>query len=169
MLKDNTGSKIPSINFKIQKNHQWINLSTEEIFNNKTVVVFALPGAYTPTCSSSHLPRYNELAPVLKANGVDEVVCVSVNDTFVMNAWSKDQEAENILMIPDGSGEFTRDMDMLVFKPAQNFGYRSWRYAMVVEDMEIENMFIEDGKNQMGLDDDPYEVTKPENILRNIV
>ena len=85
-----------------------------------------------------------------------------------MNAWAKALGIEKVKMIPDGSGEFTRDMDMLVFKPAQNFGFRSWRYAMVINDMEIENMFIEDGKNQMGLDDDPYEVTMPENILRNI-
>ena len=163
MLKDNTGSKIPSINFKIQKNHQWINLSTEEIFNNKTVVVFALPGAYTPTCSSSHLPRYNELAPVLKANGVDEVVCVSVNDTFVMNAWSKDQEAENILMIPDGSGEFTDAMGMLVNKNDIGFGSRSWRYSMLVKDGTIEKMFIEPE-----VEGDPFEVSDADTMLKYI-
>lgn len=163
MLKDNTGSKIPSINFKIQKNHQWINLSTEEIFNNKTVVVFALPGAYTPTCSSSHLPRYNELAPVLKANGVDEVVCVSVNDTFVMNAWSKDQEAENVLMIPDGSGEFTDAMGMLVNKNDIGFGSRSWRYSMLVKDGTIEKMFIEPE-----VEGDPFEVSDADTMLKYI-
>ena len=163
MLKDNTGSKIPSINFKIQKNHQWINLSTEEIFNNKTVVVFALPGAYTPTCSSSHLPRYNELAPVLKANGVDEVVCVSVNDTFVMNAWSKDQEAENILMIPDGSGEFTDAMGMLVNKNDIGFGSRSWRYSMLVKDGTIEKMFIEPE-----VEGDPFEVSDADTMYEYI-
>ncbi|MDC0430194.1 glutathione peroxidase [Candidatus Thioglobus sp.] len=163
MLKDNTGSKIPSINFKIQKNHQWINLSTEEIFNNKTVVVFALPGAYTPTCSSSHLPRYNELAPVLKANGVDEVVCVSVNDTFVMNAWSKDQEAENVLMIPDGSGEFTNAMGMLVNKNDIGFGSRSWRYSMLVKDGTIEKMFIEPE-----VEGDPFEVSDADTMLKYI-
>ena len=163
MLKDNTGSKIPSINFKIQKNHQWINLSTEEIFNNKTVVVFALPGAYTPTCSSSHLPRYNELAPVLKANGVDEVVCVSVNDTFVMNAWSKDQEAENVLMIPDGSGEFTDAMGMLVNKNDIGFGSRSWRYSMLVKDGTIEKMFIE-----AEVEGDPFEVSDADTMLKYI-
>ena len=163
MLKDNTGSKIPSINFKIQKNHQWINLSTEEIFNNKTVVVFALPGAYTPTCSSSHLPRYNELAPVLKANGVDEVVCVSVNDTFVMNAWSKDQEAENVLMIPDGSGEFTDAMGMLVNKNDIGFGSRSWRYSMLVKNGTIEKMFIEPE-----VEGDPFEVSDADTMLKYI-
>ena len=163
MLKDNTGSKISSINFKIQKNHQWINLSTEEIFNNKTVVVFALPGAYTPTCSSSHLPRYNELAPVLKANGVDEVVCVSVNDTFVMNAWSKDQEAENVLMIPDGSGEFTDAMGMLVNKNDIGFGSRSWRYSMLVKDGTIEKMFIEPE-----VEGDPFEVSDADTMLKYV-
>ena len=85
-----------------------------------------------------------------------------------MNAWAKDLGIEKIKMIPDGSGQFTRDMDMLVFKPEQNFGYRSWRYAMLINDMEVEKMFIEEGKNQMGFDDDPYEVTKPENFLNNI-
>ena len=163
MLKNNTGNKIPSINFKIQKNHQWVDLSTEEIFNHKTVVVFALPGAYTPTCSSSHLPRYNELAPVLKANGVDEVVCVSVNDTFVMNEWSKDQEAENVLMIPDGSGEFTKAMGMLVNKDELGFGNRSWRYSMLVKDGTIEKMFIEPE-----IEGDPFEVSDADTMLKYI-
>jgi peroxiredoxin len=85
-----------------------------------------------------------------------------------MNAWAKDLGIEKIKMIPDGSGEFTKDMDMLVFKPAQNFGYRSWRYALVINDMEVEQMFVEDGKNQMGYDEDPYEVTKPEIILSKL-
>tara|TARA_B100000579_G_C22306543_1_gene609546 strand:+ start:120 stop:380 length:261 start_codon:yes stop_codon:yes gene_type:complete len=85
-----------------------------------------------------------------------------------MNAWAKDLGIKKIQMIPDGSGEFTRDMDMLVRKPAQNFGYRSWRYAMIINNMEVEKMFVEEGKNQMGLDDDPYEATKPENILKSL-
>jgi peroxiredoxin len=114
------------------------------------------------------LPGLEALHEQFKEKGIDEIYCLSVNDSFIMNAWAKDLGIEKIKMIPDGNGEFTRDMDMLVFKPAQNFGFRSWRYAMVINDMEIENMFIEDGKNQMGLDDDPYEVTIPENILRNI-
>ena len=91
-----------------------------------------------------------------------------MNDYFVMNAWAKEHEIEKVKMIPDGSGEFTRDMDMIVFKPAQNFGLRSWRYAMIVNDMEIEQMIVEPGKNQQGLDDDPYEETKPENILSKL-
>ena len=102
------------------------------------------------------------------AKKIDEVYCLSVNDSFVMNAWAKEHEIEKVKMIPDGSGEFTRDMDMIVFKPAQNFGFRSWRYAMIVNDMEIEQMIVEPGKNQQGLDDDPYEETKPENILSKL-
>ena len=103
-----------------------------------------------------------------KSKGLDEVYCLSVNDSFVMNAWAEKHEIENVKMIPDGSGEFTRDMNMLVWKPAQNFGYRSWRYAMVVNDMEVEKLWREDGINQMGLDDDPYDITKPENLLNSL-
>ena len=114
------------------------------------------------------LPGLEALYDDFKAKGIDEVYCLSVNDSFVMNAWAKELEIENVKMIPDGSGEFTRDMNMLVWKPAQNFGYRSWRYAMVINDMEVEKLWREDGINQMGLDSDPYDVTKPENILKNI-
>ena len=114
------------------------------------------------------LPGLEALYDDYKEKGIDEVYCLSVNDSFVMNAWAKEHEIEKVKMIPDGSGEFTRDMDMLVFKPAQNFGFRSWRYAMIVNDMEIEQMIVEPGKNQRGLDDDPYEETKPENILSKL-
>ena len=102
------------------------------------------------------------------AKGLDDVYCLSVNDSFVMNAWAEKHNIEKVKMIPDGSGEFTRDMDMLVWKPGQNFGYRSWRYAMIVNDMEVEKMWVEEGKNQMGLDSDPYEITKPDNILADL-
>ena len=100
------------------------------------------------------LPGLEALYDDYKEKGIDEVYCLSVNDSFVMNAWAKEHEIEKVKMIPDGSGEFTRDMDMIVFKPAQNFGFRSWRYAMIVNDMEIEQMIVEPGKNQQGLDDD---------------
>ena len=114
------------------------------------------------------LPGLEAFYDDFKAKGIDEVYCLSVNDSFVMNSWSKEHDIENVKMIPDGSGEFTRGMDMLVWKPAQNFGLRSWRYAMIVNDMEVEKMMIEEGKNQLGLDDDPYDITKPENLLKNI-
>ena len=115
------------------------------------------------------LPGLEALYDDFKAKGIDDVYCLSVNDSFVMNAWAEKHEIENVKMIPDGSGEFTRDMNMLVWKPAQNFGYRSWRYAMVINDMEVEKLWREDGINQMGLDDDPYEITKPENLLNSLV
>ena len=114
------------------------------------------------------LPGLEALYDDFKEKGIDEVYCLSVNDSFVMNAWAEKHEIENVKMIPDGSGEVTRDMNMLVWKPAQNFGYRSWRYAMVINDMEVEKLWREDGINQMGLDDDHYDITKPENILKNI-
>ena len=114
------------------------------------------------------LPGLEALYDDYKEKGIDEVYCLSVNDSFVMNAWAKEYEIEKVKMIPDGSGEFTRDMDMIVFKPAQNFGFRSWRYAMIVNDMELEQMIVEPGKNQQGLDHDPYEETKPENILSKL-
>ena len=127
------------------------------------MVVFSLPGAFTPTCSSTHLPRYNELAPAFFANGVDSILCVSVNDTFVMNEWAKDQEADNITLVPDGNGEFTEGMGMLVDKAELGFGKRSWRYSMLVKDGVIQKMFIEPQKPG-----DPFEVSDADTMLRYI-
>lgn len=163
MLNDKTGQNIPSVTFQTQVNNQWETLDSDTIFKDKTVIVFSLPGAYTPTCSSSHLPRFNELAPVFKDNGVDEIVCISVNDTFVMNEWKKDQEAENITMLPDGNGEFTDTMGMLVSKKELGFGNRSWRYSMLVKNGEIEKMFIEPE-----VDGDPFEVSDADTMLNYI-
>ncbi|MDB5903125.1 MAG: glutathione peroxidase, partial [Betaproteobacteria bacterium] len=120
--KDLEGKPVPKATFKTRVNDAWKDVSTDDVFKGKTVVLFSLPGAYTPTCSSTHLPRYNELAPVLKARGVDDIVCVSVNDTFVMDQWKRDLEAENINVIPDGNGEFTEGMVMLVDKSDLGFG-----------------------------------------------
>ncbi|MGB1237337.1 MAG: glutathione peroxidase [Pseudomonadales bacterium] len=154
------GTKIPNIVFNTQVEDQWCALSTQELFSGKNVIVFSLPGAFTPTCSSTHLPRYNELAPVFAANGVDEILCVSVNDTFVMNAWAKDQNADNIRFIPDGNGEFSEAMGMLVDKSDIGFGKRSWRYAMLVRDGVVEKAFIE--PNVPG---DPFEVSDADTML----
>ena len=163
MLDNIEGQNIPSVTFPTRQGDEWVNVTTDELFKGKTVVVFALPGAFTPTCSSTHLPRYNELAGVLKKNGVDEIVCLSVNDTFVMNAWLADQEAENITVVPDGSGEFSAGMGMLVDKSDIGFGKRSWRYSMLVKDGVIEKMFIE--PNQPG---DPFEVSDADTMLNYI-
>ncbi len=138
MLANKEGQHIPNVTVRTRQNDQWVDVTTDELFKGKTVVVFALPGAFTPTCSSTHLPRYNELAPVLNAEGVDNILCLSVNDTFVMNSWAADQHAKHITFIPDGNGEFTDGMGMLVGKNDLGFGNRSWRYSMLVKDQVIE-------------------------------
>ncbi len=125
--------------------------------------MFALPGAFTPTCSSTHVPRYNQLAPVLKQNGVDEIVCVSVNDAFVMNEWKAEQHADNITFLPDGNGDFSRGMGMLVEKNDLGFGERSWRYSMLVKDGVIQKMFIEPD-----VPGDPFEVSDADTMLAHV-
>ena len=163
MMTDKTGQHVPQVTFRTRQQDQWTDVTTDELFSGKTVVVFSLPGAFTPTCSSTHLPRYNELAPALFENGVDDIICMSVNDTFVMNAWLADQEAEHIRVIPDGNGEFTEGMGMLVDKRDLGFGKRSWRYAMLVKDGVIEKMFIEPEKPG-----DPFEVSDADTMLAYI-
>lgn len=163
MLISKEGQNIPNVTFPTRQGDAWVNVSTAELFNNKTVIVFSLPGAFTPTCSSSHLPRYNELKPIFKANGVDDIICISVNDTFVMNAWKDDQEAENITFIPDGSGEFTDGMGMLVDKSDIGFGKRSWRYSMLVKNGVIEKMFIEED-----VPGDPFQVSDADTMLNYV-
>ena len=154
------GRPVPRVSFKARPADEWQDISTDELFKGKTVVVFALPGAFTPTCSSTHLPRYNELAPVLRAKGIDRIICIAVNDPFVMNEWGADQEAQNVLLLPDGNGEFTEKMGMLVDKTELGFGERSWRYSMLVRDGVIEKMFIEPQKAG-----DPFEVSDADTML----
>lgn len=160
MLQNREGQRVPQVTFRTRAGGEWKSVTTEDIFKGRTAVVFSLPGAFTPTCSSTHLPRYNELAPVFAANGVDAVVCVSVNDAFVMNEWAKDQEADGVLLLPDGNGEFTEGMGMLVDKADLGFGKRSWRYSMLVRDGLIEKMFIEPEKPG-----DPFEVSDADTML----
>jgi len=160
MLNDISGQTVPKVTLPIFANNQWQTLTSDDLFKGKTVVVFSLPGAFTPTCSSTHLPRFNELANTFKANGVDDILCVSVNDSFVMAAWAKEQEAEHIRLIPDGTGEFTHGMGMLVDKSAIGFGKRSWRYSMLVKDGIIEKMFIEPE-----VEGDPFEVSDADTLL----
>ncbi|VAW44679.1 Peroxiredoxin family protein/glutaredoxin [hydrothermal vent metagenome] len=157
------GQTVPQVTFHTRQNNEWVNVTTDDIFKGKTVVLFALPGAFTPTCSSTHLPRYNELAPVFKENGVDEIVCLSVNDTFVMNEWAKDQEADQVRLVPDGNGEFSDGMGLLVDKDDLGFGKRSWRYSMLVKDGVIEKMFIEPD-----VEGDPFEVSDADTMLKYI-
>jgi glutaredoxin-like protein len=163
MLPNSEGKRIPQVTFRTRQDGQWKDVSTDQIFNGRNVIVFALPGAYTPTCSSTHLPRYNELAPKFKQLGIDEVVCLSVNDAFVMSEWQKDQNAPNVTFIPDGNGEFSEKMGLLVDKTDLGFGKRSWRYSMLVRDGTIEKMFIEPEK-----EGDPFEVSDADTMLRYI-
>ena len=157
------GRKVPQVTFRTRVGGDWKSVTTDDVFKGKTVVVFSLPGAFTPTCSSTHLPRYNELAPAFKANGVDAIVCLSVNDAFVMNEWAKDQESENVFLLPDGNGEFTDGMGMLVDKADLGFGKRSWRYSMLVKDGVVEKMFVEPQKPG-----DPFEVSDADTMLAYI-
>jgi peroxiredoxin len=147
--------------------YRWQEVSTSDIFDGKKVIVFSLPGAFTPTCSTYQLPDFEMLYPAFATKGIDAIYCMSVNDTFVMNAWAKQNNLRNVQVIPDGSGNFTRAMDMLVTKDNLGFGLRSWRYAMIVNDGIIEKMFVEKGKRNEA-DDDPYEVTSPQHILENL-
>lgn len=147
--------------------YRWQDLTTSEIFGGKRVVLFALPGAFTPTCSSTHLPRYEELYDEFVAQGIDKIVCLSVNDAFVMFQWGKQQGANNVFLLPDGSGEFTRKMGMLVDKSNLGFGMRSWRYAMVVNDGQIEKIFLEpDFGDNCPID--PFEVSDADTVLASL-
>lgn len=163
MLKSREGQKVPDVTFPIRVNDEWQKVSSDALFKDKTVVLFALPGAFTPTCSSTHLPRFNELAGVFKANGVDDVICLSVNDPFVMETWKTEQNAANIHFLPDGNGEFTDAMGLLVDKSDIGLGKRSWRYSMVVKDGLIEKMFIE--PEEPG---DPFKVSDADTMLHYI-
>jgi glutaredoxin-like protein len=152
--------RVPDVTFRIRREHEWIERKSADIFKGKTVIVFSLPGAFTPTCSSTHVPRYNQFAPLFKKLGVDEVICVSVNDSFVMNEWQEDQQTNAITFLPDGNGDFTRGMGMLVSKNDLGFGDRSWRYSMLVRDSVVEKMFIE--PEQPG---DPFGVSDADTML----
>ncbi|MCB1637776.1 MAG: glutathione peroxidase, partial [Thiothrix sp.] len=157
------GQKLPRVVFRTRQNNDWVNVDSDSLFKGKTVIVFSLPGAFTPTCSSTHVPRYNQLADTFKQQGVDEIICMSVNDAFVMNEWKEDQEAENVTFIPDGNGEFTEAMGLLVDKNDLGFGKRSWRYSMLVKDGVVDKMFIE--PNKPG---DPFEVSDADTMLHYI-
>ena len=163
---------VPNIVFKTRVKDEegkfgWKDVTSMEYFGDKRVLLFSLPGAYTPTCSTYQLPGFEKLAPEFKKIGIDDIYCMSVNDSFVMNAWAKSQNLQNVKVIPDGGGEFTRQMGMLVRKDPEGFGYRSWRYAMVINDGVVEKIWEEPGK-QDDCPTDPYENTKPQDILKEL-
>lgn len=168
-----TPKRVPQVIFKTHTHDKnvcgddpfaWVSVTSDEIFKGKKIVLFALPGAFTPTCSSQHLPGYEAHYDEFKKLGVDEVICLSVNDAFVMNAWEVDQKIKKVKLLPDGSGEFSKGMGMLVEKYDLGFGKRSWRYSMYVEDGEIKKMFIEPGLSD-NCPSDPFEVSDTKTML----
>jgi peroxiredoxin len=168
-----TRERVPNVVFRTRVRDEsvggenpfrWQDLTTQEIFGGKRVVLFALPGAFTPTCSSTHLPEYERLYDQIRAQGVDEVICLSVNDAFAMYQWGRHLGVEKVFLLPDGNADFTRQMGMLVRKENLGFGMRSWRYAMVVDDGKIEKTFIEEGfEDDCKLD--PFGVSDARSVL----
>lgn len=167
------GNNVPNVTFKTRVRDEsveganpfrWQDLTTDDIFKGKNVILFALPGAYTPTCSTTHAPGYEAKYDEMKALGVDEVICLSVNDAFVMFNWKKHLGLEKVFMLPDGNGDFSREMGMLVKKNNLGFGDRSWRYSMHVVDGVIKKMFIEEGLSD-NFGEDPFLVSDGETML----
>ena len=161
------GYQIPQVQFTFRESGEFITKTSAELFDGKRVVIFSLPGAFTPTCSAYQLPGFEEKYEDFIGLGIDDIYCVSVNDDFVMNAWGKCLSVENVKLIPDGNAYFTRSMGMLVSKSNLGFGDRSWRYAAVVDNGVIEKLFLEAGLRD-NADTDPYEVSTPENVLEYV-
>ena len=164
---------LPSVNFKVRVRDEtiggdnpfkWVTKSTEDYFKNKKSILFSLPGAFTPTCSTFQLPDFDKLYDDFKEIGIDEIYCISVNDSFVMNAWAKHHKIDKVKVIPDGNGEFTRKMGMLVEKNNLGFGNRSWRYAALIDNCKIIESFVEPGFED-NCEEDPYEMSSPQIIL----
>ncbi|MEZ4278816.1 MAG: glutathione peroxidase [Myxococcota bacterium] len=158
------GQAIPSAQVSVQTEAGWRSVDARTLFEGRDVVVFALPGAFTPTCSSSHLPGYEELAPAFEAAGIDAIYCLSVNDPFVMEAWGRQQGIRRVELIADGNAALTRALGMDVSKEDLCFGVRSWRYAMIVRDGVVAALFVEPD-----VAGDPFEVSDAETVLRSLV
>jgi len=162
--------RVPEVLFKVRTKtdempgFDWKDVTSRDIFAGKRVVLFSLPGAFTPTCSSTHLPGFEAKYEEIKSNNVDEIYCLSVNDTFTMNAWFNSLGIEKVKAIPDGNADFTRMMGFLVEKRNLGFGPRSWRYAMVINDGVVEQMFVEPGYCD-NCETDPFEVSDVDTVL----
>jgi peroxiredoxin len=161
------GYQVPQVEFAFRENGEFVYRKTSELFHGKRVVIFSLPGAFTPTCSAYQLPGFEEKYEDFIGSGIDAIYCISVNDGFVMNAWAQDQNIKNVQLIPDGNAYFTRSMGQLVMKSNLGFGERSWRYAAVVDNGMIEKLFEEPGKCD-NAKEDPYGETSPEKVLEYV-
>ena len=172
-MSEKEGTTVPEVVFKTrvrdesiggENPYRWQDRTTNDVFSGKKIVLFALPGAFTPTCSSTHLPGYEKQYDAFKALGIDDVICLSVNDAFTMKQWADKLNVSHVYMLPDGNADFTKGMEMLVKKANLGFGDRSWRYSMYVEDGTIKKMFIEPGKED-NCPDDPFEVSDADTML----
>jgi len=170
------GKHLPKVTFRTRVRdesvggpnpYRWQDVTTDDYFRGRRVIVFSLPGAFTPTCSTYQLPGFERNFEQFQSHGIQDIYCLSVNDAFVMNAWAKQQELKNVKVIPDGSGTFTRLMGMLVHKDNLGFGDRSWRYAMIVNDGVVEAWFEEPGRED-NHGADPYGESSPENLLKHL-
>lgn len=161
------GYEVPQVQFVLRQSGEFVTRTSAELFNDKRVVIFSLPGAFTPTCSAYQLPGFEEKFEDFQALGIDEIYCISVNDGFVMNAWKKSLGIEKVKLIPDGNAYFTRSMGYLVNKSNLGFGERSWRYAAVIDNGIIEKLFVENGQRD-NADSDPYEESTPEAVLEYV-
>lgn len=151
--------------FYIRENDDWVLKRTQDIFNDKEVVVFGLPGAFTPTCSAFQLPKFEELYDTFKDLGIDEVYCTSVNDSFVMNAWFEQQGITKVKALPDGNGDFAKSVNMINDFTNRGFGMRSWRYCMFVKNAEIKVRYTEWGEPEACPIQDPFEVSNAEKMI----
>ena len=145
--------------------YKWVEKTTNDFFGKGKYILFSLPGAFTPTCSTYQLPNFEKMYSEFKSLGINEIYCMSVNDSFVMNAWAKHHDIKRIKVIPDGNAEFTHGVDMLVQKNNLGFGMRSWRYAAIIEDGAVEKLLVEPGKDD-NVEDDPYAISSPENVMK---
>ena len=168
------GKRVPNVVFRTRVRddslpepnpYRWEDVQSKDLFKRKRAILFSLPGAFTPTCSTFQLPNFEKLFTEFQDCGIKDIYCMSVNDSFVMNAWAKQQNLKNVKVIPDGSGQFTKKMKMLVKKDNLGFGVRSWRYAAVVKNGVIEKLFVEPGKED-NCGTDPYGESSPENVLK---
>ena len=192
MAVANEGDAVPKVVFKCRVRDEslggpnpftWKDVSSEDLFKGKRAVVFSLPGAFTPTCSSTHLPGYEKEYEAMKKLGIDDVYCLSVNDAFVMRQWGISQGLEkvdkdatsplnpgnfkNVKLLPDGACLFTRGMGMsVVWEKERGFGERSWRYSAVLNDMKIEKLFVEGGSPKQDFGPDPFEVSDASTMLK---
>ena len=168
MMNEKTETIVPHVNFRVRELGDWVDKNTDDYFKDKKVIVFSLPGAFTPTCSNQQLPGFEKQADVFKAHGIDEIYCMSVNDSFVMNAWFEQQGITKVKPLPDGNGDFAKSINMLNDFTNRGFGMRSWRYCMYVKDSHIHTRYAEWGEPEACPIQDPFDVSSAEKMIESL-